>query len=197
MQPQEVATSYDTIATQWLSPHLALNGIAAHERALQFRPRGGQALDVGCGCHGRFFQLLAGHGYALEGLDISAQMLALAKERTPHVTFLRADVCTWTPSKKYDFITAWDSIWHVPLAENENVLRKLCGALAPGGVFIWTTGGLEAPAEKQDDSMGAPMYYSVLGIPKTLAVIADCGCVCRHMEYDQWPEKHLYLIVQK
>jgi len=30
-----------------------------------------------------------------------------------------------------------------------------------------------------------------------LEVIARAGCVCRHLEYDQHPEPHLYLIVQK
>ncbi len=45
--------------------------------------------------------------------------------------------------------------------------------------------------------MGVPVYYSVLGIPNTLKLIDSCGCVCRHLEYDQYPETHLYLIVQK
>jgi len=25
----------------------------------------------------------------------------------------------------------------------------------------------------------------------------DAGCICRHLEYDQYPELHLYLIVQR
>jgi len=36
-----------------------------------------------------------------------------------------------------------------------------------------------------------------LGIPALLKIIDRCGCVCRHLEYDQYPENHLYLIVQK
>lgn len=197
MQPSEIAASYDSIAQRWLEPHLENNGIRQHERALQFRPSGGVALDVGSGCNGRFARLLMSHGYEVEGLDISAEMIALAKTRTPGVTFHHADVCEWLPTRQYDFITAWDSIWHVPQDRSEGVFRKLLGALTPGGVFIWTTGGLDAPAEKRDSAMGPPMYYSVLGIPQTLQTIADAGCVCRHLEYDQWPEKHLFLIAQK
>lgn len=45
--------------------------------------------------------------------------------------------------------------------------------------------------------MGPPMYYSVLGIPKTLQTIAEAGFICRHLEYDQLPEKHVFLIAQK
>lgn len=41
------------------------------------------------------------------------------------------------------------------------------------------------------------MYYATLGIPHTLAVLAEAGCVCRHLEYDQLPEPHVYLIAQQ
>ena len=197
MRPAEIADSYDAMAHQWLEPHLATNGVRQHEHAVKFRHGGGLALDVGCGCNDRFGRLLKSHGYEVEGLDVSAQMIALAKTRSPDVTFYHADVCEWMPSKRYDFITAWDSIWHVPLVRCESVLRKLCGALTPGGVLIWKTGGVDGPEEKRDSSMGPPLYYSVLGIPQTLQVVADAGCVCRHLEYDQFPEKHVFLIAQK
>jgi hypothetical protein len=36
----------------------------------------------------------------------------------------------------------------------------------------------------------------VLGIPATLRVISEAGCVCRHLEYDQYPELHLCVIAQ-
>lgn len=197
MQPSQIAESYDSIAHQWLDEHLDANGVALHEHALKFRPSGGAAIDLGCGCSGRFLKLLAARGYEVEGLDASARMIALARERLPGVRLEQADLCTWRPSRAYDFITAWDSLWHVPMAEAEKVLRKIGSALARGGVFITTTGGLDAPAEKHDSAMGPPMYYSVLGIPRTLEVLAECGCVCRHLEFDQLPEKHLCLIVQK
>jgi hypothetical protein len=58
-------------------------------------------------------------------------------------------------------------------------------------------GGLNGTEEKQDSSMGPPIYYSVLGIPKTLQTISEAGCVCRHLEYDQMPEKHVFIIAQK
>ena len=197
MQPSETATSYDLIADRWLESHLDTNGIRQHEQALAFREHGGVALDVGCGCNGRFFRLLSQHGYEVEGLDVSTRMIALARARNPEVTFHHADICEWRPMKTYDFITAWDSIWHVPLQRSEEVLRTLCGALSPGGVFIWTTGGLDEPGEKLDSTMGPQVYYSVLGIPRTLQIIAEERCVCRHLEYDQLPEKHVFVIVQK
>jgi hypothetical protein len=28
-------------------------------------------------------------------------------------------------------------------------------------------------------------------------LIVESGCVIRHLEYDQWPEKHLVVVVQR
>ena len=64
-------------------------------------------------------------------------------------------------------------------------------------MFLFTTGGLDAPSEMVNSDMGVPMYYSTLGIPKTLALLSDAGAVCRHLEYDQHPEKHVVVIAQK
>mgnify|MGYP001283912059 CR=1 FL=1 len=136
MQPTQVAESYDSIAHHWLGGHLDTNGIALHAHALKFRPAGGAAIDLGCGCNGRFLRLLAAHGYEVEGLDASARMITLARQRLPGVHFEQGDLLNWRPAKAYDFITAWDSLWHVPLAEAETAFRNICSALTPGGVFI-------------------------------------------------------------
>ena len=124
-------------------------------------------------------------------------MLELARKRHPDVTFHHADVCAWTLPRSYAFISAWDCLWHVPLREHEAVLRRILQALLPGGVLIFSGGGLDTPSEKRDAAMGPPMYYSTLGIPRILEVLADEGCICRHLEYDQYPELHLYVIAQK
>lgn len=199
MTPEETGRSYDQIAEVWTGLGFNReNGIAAHRRALAFLSgTGGHAIDLGCGCSGRFIDLLSSHGLAVEGLDVSARMIELARARHPRATFHHADVCAWAFPQTYDFITGWDSLWHVPLAAQEAVLRKILGALAPGGVFIFTTAGLDRPEEKTDSAMGPPVYYGVPGVPRILALVAECGCVCRHLEYDQWPEKHLVVIVQK
>lgn len=205
MQPSEIAQSYDQIADRWHSATFtSANGIAQHERAIAFVPEKRHALDekrhaldIGCGASGRIIELLLQHDFLVEGVDISARMITMARERHPAVTFHHADIRRWPLPHHYDLISGWDSIWHLPLAEQEPVMRKLMAGLAPGGVLIYTTAGLDEPTEKVDSAMGVPVSYGVLGIPETLALITDCGCVCRHLEYDQYPELHLYLIVQK
>ncbi len=79
MNPVETGKKYDTITHLWESDRFNRdNGMAAHRRALQFVTQQGRALDVGCGCTGRFIDLLLEEGFQPEGLDVSGKMLALA-----------------------------------------------------------------------------------------------------------------------
>jgi len=206
MTPAEIGKAYDTITHLWLRKDFnRKNGTAQHQRALDFlnqpQPRSSQkppyALDVGCGCNGRFIDLLKEEGFYIEGLDISEKMIRLARDRNPELTFYHHDICTWKLPRQYDFITAWDSIWHIPLAEQEKVLSKLVNALTPHGVLIFSFGGLDEPNEHTDNFMGPEVYYSSLGTRGFLDVFSQLPCEVRHLEFDQYPEMHTFMVIQK
>lgn len=198
MHPDEIGHSYDVLAESWQERmRESKYGVAAFERALQFVAQRGHALDIGCGSSARLIDLLVERGFQYEGIDVSEKMIALARQQRPALLFHHADICTWPLPRKYDFIAAYDTIWHLPLAEQELVLRKICDGLAPNGVFLFTTAGLDVPTEKSDSNMGIPLHYSAPGIPRMLELLTQLGCVCRHLEYDQYPEKHLVVIAQK
>jgi SAM-dependent methyltransferase len=194
MTTEQVAASYDRIADRWLD--VSTYGFAQVERAITFVTNRGAALDVGCGT-GRLWGVLSKHGFRTDGIDPSTAMIGLARDRHPEARLFHADICRWELPRTYDLIVAWDSTWHVPLDQQPPVLKKLCRGLSAGGVLVFTTGGTDAPSEKQDSCMGPPMYYGVLGIPMTLEVLAESGCTCRHLEYDQHPELHVYIVAQK
>jgi len=198
MKPTDVAKSYNEIADIWNGDTLdRSNGIKQHQRALAFCTHKRSALDIGCGCSGRIIDLLLSNDFEVEGVDLSPRMLELARQRHPNIRFHHADICDWLFPRHYDLISAWDSIWHVPLSEQESVLGRMLGHLTDGGVCIFTLGGLNHAEEKTDSAMGPKMYYSTLGIPRTLELVAEAGCVCKHLEYDQYPEQHVYLVVQR
>ena len=198
MTPQQTAATYDRLASVWNDPSFNwANGMEQHRRALRFLAEKGKAIDIGCGSSGRIIDLLVAEGFDTEGLDITPEMVRLARELHPEVTFHVGDICAWKLPQKYDFISAWDSIWHAPLASHEAILRKLCDGLSDGGVLIFTTGGVDAAGEVSNAFEGEMLYHAALGIPKVLEIVSQEGCICRHLEYDQHPELHLYLIVQK
>jgi len=200
MSQPSTAAAYDLIADRWadhnFDPH---NGVAQHARALAYLrdPSPGWALNVGCGGNTRFNAVLRQRGLALEGVDVSERMLALARQADPGVVLHHADVCDWPVPRRYRFITAWDSLWHVPLDRQRALLLKLTAALELGGVFVFSAGGLGAPGEHTDNFMGPELYYATLGIPGLLDLVGQAHCVCRHLEFDQFPQNHLVVIVQR
>jgi len=200
MSQPSTAAAYDLIADRWVDGRFPpQNGVALHARALALLRDAspGWALNVGCGGNTRFNALLRHRGLSLEGIDVSERMLVLARAADPDVVLHHADVCAWPVPRSYRFITAWDSLWHVPLARQRALMLKLMGALEVGGVFVFSAGGLDAPGEHTDSTMGPELYYATLGIPGLLDLIGQAHCNCRHLEFDQFPQNHLVVIAQR
>jgi SAM-dependent methyltransferase len=198
MKPKETASHYDQIARWWQEQHRdSTYGLAALERAIRYVENKSRALDIGCGSSGRFVEVLQKHGFLPAGLDISAEMIALARQKHPDVTFYAEDICTWQLPQKYDLISAWDSSFHLPLVEQEPVLKKMCDGLHPKGILLFTCGGGVGPGEISGSFAGQTFDYSTLGVNEFLRLISEFGCSCMHLEYDQFPENHVYIIARK
>ncbi len=196
MHPRETAAHYDGVASWYQQNIGATYGVAQLERALQFTETKGPALDVGCGSEGRFLRVLIERGFQPEGLDISAAMLTLARERHPELVFHHADICVWSPPRAYDFICAWDSTFHLPIEEQQPVLQKLCAALNPRGILLFTCGGTER-GEITGSFNGQTFGYSTLGVNEFLRLLAEYRCDILHVEYDQHPENHVTIIARR
>lgn len=198
MKPEDIGKAYNQITHIWESEKFDMNnGIAQHKKAISFVKNRGNALDIGCGCTGRFIELLANEGFKPSGLDVSDKMLNIAQKRHPDINFVQGDICDYELLEKYDFITAWDSIWHIPLSEQRNVLTKIIESLNVGGVFIFSFGGTAEEGFHTNDFMGPEVYYSSLGLSGFLMLFIELGCIIRHLEFDQYPEVHTYMVVEK
>lgn len=198
MKPEETGSHYDRIATWWQQQHIdSTYGIAALERAIKFVENRSTALDIGCGSSGRFIDVLIKHGFTPSGVDVSAEMISLARKLHPEVTFYAKDICNWEYPQTYDLISAWDSTFHLPLAEQEPVLKKMCEHLNPKGIVLFTCGGTGEPEEIAGGFEGQTFDYSTLGVNEFLRLLIKFGCTCKHVEYDQYPENHVYIIGQK
>lgn len=100
----------------------------------------GRALDVGCGEGGDSIWL-AERGWTVTGVDISdlalsrAAAAASAQDCGDRIRWVGADLATWQPDETYDLVSAcfFQSPIELPRAD---VLRRLAGALAPGGRLL-------------------------------------------------------------
>jgi SAM-dependent methyltransferase len=198
MKPEETARHYDRIALWWQEQHeTSAYGMAALERAIRITETRSTALDVGCGSSGRFIDVLIRNDFTPTGLDISPEMIALARQRHPEVAFHAADICQWELPQKYDLIAAWDSTFHLPLGSQKPVLKKMCEGLNSKGALLFTCGGTIGPGEISGSFQGEDFEYSTLGVNEFLRLLNEFGCTCKHLEYDQLPKNHVYIIAQR
>jgi trans-aconitate methyltransferase len=125
MKPEETGSHYDRIALWWQKQHMhSTYGVAALEKAIKFTDKKSTELDIGCGSSGRFIDVLIKNGFTPEGIDISPEMISLARQQHPDVIFYVGDICTWELPRKYDLISAWDSTFHLPLQNRNLSLRR-------------------------------------------------------------------------
>ncbi|QFQ99462.1 class I SAM-dependent methyltransferase [Streptomyces phaeolivaceus] len=96
-------------------------------------------LELCCGT-GTVLQHLAGRGYAVTGLDRSANMLERAKEKLgPSVPLVRAELPEVPVENSFDAVLCvFDSVNYLcDEAAVQETLRSVHGVLRPGGSFIF------------------------------------------------------------
>ncbi|MCC6804424.1 MAG: methyltransferase domain-containing protein [Anaerolineae bacterium] len=135
----EIQTDFDRIA-------LAENARGAeawnhnnhyHDYLLRHAPaQCANALEIGCGT-GAFARLLAQRAEHVLALDLSAEMLRFARERSTeyaNIDYVQADVMMMPlPANSYDCIASIATLHHLDLSA---ILPKLKAALKPGGVLL-------------------------------------------------------------
>ncbi|HEV2829772.1 MAG TPA: class I SAM-dependent methyltransferase [Pyrinomonadaceae bacterium] len=94
------------------------------------------ALEIGCG-KGEFSRRLAKRCERVLALDLSPEMIRIAREHSAHlpgVEYELADVMQVDlPAESFDCIASIATLHHLPLRE---VLLKMKAALKPGGVLL-------------------------------------------------------------
>jgi SAM-dependent methyltransferase len=113
--------------------------IAAYLPYLQDVPDGAPVLDLGCG-RGEALALLRDHGLAGRGVDASARMVQLCRERG-----LEAEagdlfeILAGVAEGSLGGVVSFHVIEHLPAAALDRLVRLAYRALRPGGVLILET----------------------------------------------------------
>ncbi len=191
-----IGKKYDKIAKWWHENHVNSSyGLEQIERAVRYCNQKGSALDVGCGSGGRIIRKLIQENFTVYGIDASAEMIAIAQSEHKDINFINCNIIDWESDQKFDLIIAWDSIFHLPMAQQNPVIAQLCRMLKDSGILIYTFG--DAVDEHESEWHGDHFPYSSIGISGNLNTIMEGGCECLHLELDQYPENHVYIIAQK
>jgi SAM-dependent methyltransferase len=110
-----------------------------HYHALLLRelpPRCERALEIGCGT-GELSRLLAARSRSVLAIDLSPNMIRLARERSrgvPNLEFRVADAATWEiPRESFECVASIATLHHLDTAAT---LARMRDALALGGTLL-------------------------------------------------------------
>ena len=184
----EIQTDFDRIAL--VSTDGATQNDHYHNFLLRHFPSNcHDALEIGCGAGG-FARLLAKRSQNVLALDLSPEMIRIARERStefPNIGFELADVCERVlPVESVDCIATIATLHHLPIRE---ILLKMKAALKPGGVLLVLD--LFEPERNLLRPEGVlDTFSNVLAIPVsvTLRLIHQGRLLPRREVRDAWAE---------
>jgi len=98
---------------------------------------GGTLLDVACGT-GKHLEILR-NTFQCEGLDLDANLLAIARERLPDTPLHHADMTSFDLGRRFDVVTClFSAIGYAETVERLNsTVRRFAAHLKPGGVVLF------------------------------------------------------------
>lgn len=97
-------------------------------------PAGGRVLDFGCG-PGIYLNMLK-DDYHVEGIDVSAAMIASAKQQLPDTIFYQGNFLLTDFSHAYHAIYSISVLEYVPVSKIHEFFAKCAALLEPNGIIF-------------------------------------------------------------
>ncbi len=112
------------------------------EEFLVLLPKNAKILDVGCGV-GVDAGFMASEGFEIIGIDLSKEMLNIARQKFPQINFRQQDIRRLDfPPDSFDGILASCSLIHIPKHDVPVLLEKFHQILKKdGAIYIALQGG--------------------------------------------------------
>nr|WP_200072885.1 class I SAM-dependent methyltransferase [Saccharopolyspora sp. HNM0986] len=138
---REQAAAFDTIGDAYDAAFGQREAqLAAGEWLAGALPQRARVLDLGCGTGLPTAAQLVDAGFDVTGVDISAEMLRLARGNVPEADLHRRDMLTLRPDGadglgRFDAATAFFSLLMLSRAEIAEMLATLGRLLVPGGLL--------------------------------------------------------------
>lgn len=132
-------------------------------------------LDIGCGTGKPVDAFLVKNGYAVNGIDISEQMIELAKKNVPQA-FYEVQGISDLKEGEYcvDGIVSFYAILHTPREQYQELFEKFVSFMPNGGALLVTlsAGEREGP---EDDFHGVKIFWSHYAAEKNKEMVENAG----------------------
>jgi SAM-dependent methyltransferase len=130
------------------------------DRFLDYVPPSGTVLDIGCGMAEPIARYLIEAGRHVAGVDSSPTMIEMCRARFAHAEWVVADMRQLALGRRFDGIVAWDSFFHLNMADQRAMFARFAAHAEPGAPLLFTSGPLEG--EAIGSCCGEPLYHSSL-----------------------------------
>ena len=145
MNKNQVASFFDAMAKNWDSNQVRDEDIISFILDKGGIVKGRKVLDIACGT-GVLFPDYIKRGAEVTGVDISPEMVRLAKDKFPCVEVIVADAEEYSFGENYDAVIIYNAFPHFP--NPERLLENLSLALKDGGRLTVAHGISEKELEK-------------------------------------------------
>ena len=181
-----VARTYDAVAAEYGDE---LDGkpydLARLDVVVGAAVPGLPVLDVGCG-PGEVCRYLRRGGHEVVGIDVSPEMILVAREHDPSIDFYMMDLRAMTfADASFGALVARYSLIHFPRDVMPQLLDELCRVIAPGAPMLVTLydgeGAVQMPACGTSDG---PRLEATLYRRKELEALVAAGADLEHMRVE-------------
>lgn len=132
MNKQDVISFFDRLAPQWDADMVKNDAIIGKILDGAEVAPGKRVLDVACGT-GVMIPYYLDRGAQVTGIDISPEMVRIAREKFPDIPIFCGDVENTAFDGQFDCIVVYNAFPHFP--EPAHLIEVLSSHLAPGGTL--------------------------------------------------------------
>lgn len=164
-------SKYDTFANHYDNVVGPRSDVAGYLRALisKYHRNAKSLLELGCGS-GSMLKLLTRY-YTCEGMDLSREMLRIARLKAPKARLHHGDISDFDLERRFDVVICpFDTINHITSFDKwRGVFKGAHQHLNPGGIFIFdvnTEYKLECYADEPAVTENTDEYLSMIEVRK-------------------------------
>ena len=160
MNQQDVIAFFDRLAPGWDADMIRNDDIITTILDNAGVAAGMDVLDVACGTGVLFPDYLQRNVGSLTAVDISPEMVKIARSKFPQVTIHCGDVQTVDFGRKFDAIVVYNAFPHFP--EPEALIATLSGLLKPGGTLTIAHGMSRAAIDRHHEGSASKVSVGLM-----------------------------------
>lgn len=183
MNKQDVITFFDRLAPQWDADMIRHDDIIDMILDAANVGPGVDVLDVACGTGVLFPDYMGRNVGSVTGVDISPEMVKIARSKFPQVQVHCTDVEEADFGRKFDCIVVYNAFPHFP--DPEHLIKVLSDLLKPGGTLTVAHGMSRAQIDHRHEGPASKVSVGLMHEDDLAAIFSEYLTVTAKISNDR------------